>query len=223
MNKFIGKIYIHKNKLNGKCYVGQTTWKPASKRWGKNGIQYRPETIFGKAISKYGWDNFEHIVMPQEYNSPEELNKAEIEMIKELDSFYNGYNMTTGGDMFIKSKEVGSKISKSKMGHHVSEETREKLRKANLGKKVSEETRIKMIMNNKRTKHTELSKKKLRDTHKKVKVDKFDLEGNYIKTYECLSDIQREFGKDVRSNIKKNCNNQIKSVYGFVWKYNKTA
>jgi hypothetical protein len=55
-----GIIYIAKNKVNGKCYVGQTT-KGLNRRrrdhiWdAKNGAKF----IFHYAIKKYGEDAFE--------------------------------------------------------------------------------------------------------------------------------------------------------------------
>ena len=39
MQELKGKIYVHKNKLNGKCYVGQTVKSP-KRRWGTGGIRY---------------------------------------------------------------------------------------------------------------------------------------------------------------------------------------
>jgi len=220
MNKKIkGHIYIHKNKLNGKCYVGQTIWTPVKRRWGKNGIYYRKDSAFGRAIKKYGWNNFEHIIIPTIYETIEELNKAEQEMIIEVDSFNNGYNSTMGGDNHTRTKEVGRKISKSKMGHKVSEETREKLRQVNLGKTYGEETKRKHSENGKNFRHTEITKKRLRASHIKKKVLKFDLDNNFIKEYACLNDVAREYGSDVRSNIKKCIKGEINYAYGFKWKF----
>jgi len=221
MIKIRGHIYIHKNKINGKCYVGQTTWKPVKKRWGRNGIHYRDNCVFGVALKKYGWSNFEHIIMPTVYETVEELNKAEQEMIIETDSFKSGYNSTTGGDFHIKSKETCKKISQSKMGHIVSEETREKLRQANIGKKHSEESKIKMSNSSKRLKHTANSKLNLRNKRKKKQVFKYDLEGNFIEEYACLNDVAREYGSDIRSNIRKCIRGEIRYAYGFKWKFGK--
>jgi len=49
-------IYIHKNKINGKVYIGQTGQDP-KKRWD-NGNGYKTCSRFWNAIQKYGWDNF---------------------------------------------------------------------------------------------------------------------------------------------------------------------
>lgn len=34
-------IYCHKNKINGKRYIGLTRAINPSKRWGSNGINYK--------------------------------------------------------------------------------------------------------------------------------------------------------------------------------------
>ena len=39
MNKYAYYVYIHKNKINGKIYVGQTCKKEANDRW-RNGKGY---------------------------------------------------------------------------------------------------------------------------------------------------------------------------------------
>lgn len=49
-------VYIHKNILNGKVYVGQTC--NLSERWRNNGKNYFNSIKFYNAIKKYGWDNY---------------------------------------------------------------------------------------------------------------------------------------------------------------------
>lgn len=48
-------IYMHKNKINGKVYIGQTIREKASYRWGHNGKRYisnNPNSHFSNAIKK---------------------------------------------------------------------------------------------------------------------------------------------------------------------------
>lgn len=45
-------IYMHKNKINGKIYIGQTSQNPI-KRWN-NGRGYIDSSKFYNAILKYG-------------------------------------------------------------------------------------------------------------------------------------------------------------------------
>lgn len=111
---------MHKNKINGKCYIGLTKTS-LNQRAGNNGYGYKRCLKFYRAIEKYGWDNFEHIILFDNL-SREEAALKEQETIKLFDSIKNGYNADNGGFT----------------GHH-SEETlqriREKTKEAN-GKSV---------------------------------------------------------------------------------------
>jgi group I intron endonuclease len=91
-----GRIYVHKNKINGKCYVGQTIRSDLHERW-KEGKGYKTNQLFSRAIKKYGWNNFEHIVLEEIYKTQKELNEAEIKYIELYDSVKNGYNILSGG------------------------------------------------------------------------------------------------------------------------------
>lgn len=91
-------VYIHKNKINQKAYVGITCQKPEY-RWGSTGNGYKECPHFWKAISKYGWDNFSHEILITGL-SYEDACKMEIELIseqKQTDPNY-GYNLSRGGD-----------------------------------------------------------------------------------------------------------------------------
>ena len=92
-------IYLHRNKINNKVYIGQTIQNDPNDRW-KNGNGYKTCTYFYRAIQKYGWENFEHIILEQNSSwTQEELDKKEKEYIilyRANDISY-GYNITEGG------------------------------------------------------------------------------------------------------------------------------
>ena len=167
-----GRIYIHRNKINGKCYVGQTIQDPKM-RW-MNGDGYNAQPKFHNAIIKYGWDNFEHLVLSDIYDNQDELNAAEIATINKYDSFNNGYNGTLGGNSGGKiSEEQKRKISETLKGNIpwnkgkvTSEETLAKLR----GRKRSEEAKRKMSEAKKGKVFSEEHKRKMSEYRKgKVK------------------------------------------------------
>lgn len=87
-------VYMHKNKINQKVYIGQTC-QPPERRW-KKGQGYKNCTHFYYAIQKYGWDNFEHIIIKQQLTL-EQANKLEKALIKKYDAINNGYNIRVGG------------------------------------------------------------------------------------------------------------------------------
>lgn len=92
-------VYKHINRENGKIYIGITSDNP-KRRWGSSGINYRYNKHFYGAIQKYGWDNFEHIIL---FDNLTKEEACEIE--KELISFHNstnpdlGYNNSIGGEL----------------------------------------------------------------------------------------------------------------------------
>ena len=88
-------VYMHKNKINNKIYIGITFRKP-EERW-LNGNGYRRQPKFFNAIIKYGWDNFEHIILEQNILTEEEALKLETYYIQKYDSVNNGYNVNEAG------------------------------------------------------------------------------------------------------------------------------
>lgn len=101
-------IYAHINKINNKAYVGQTNQQP-QRRWGSKGNRYKKQNFY-QAIQKYGWDNFNHIIL-EENLTKDEANEREKHWIKYYNSFYNGYNETEGGNNRRLSEKEKEKIS----------------------------------------------------------------------------------------------------------------
>ena len=110
-------VYMHISPSN-KRYIGITSQKP-KKRW-QNGKGYKDNIHFANAINKYGWDNFQHIIIAKGLNK-EEARWLEIELIKKWDTTNKnkGYNVSLGGD--IVSEETKEKMSKAHKGKHSNE------------------------------------------------------------------------------------------------------
>lgn len=95
-------VYIHRNKTNNKVYVGITN--NTKNRWRANGKGYKNyETDtprpFYNAIQKYGWENFEHIILEDNLTF-EKACELEQEYIKEYKATFKkyGYNVAEGGN-----------------------------------------------------------------------------------------------------------------------------
>lgn len=93
-------IYKITNKLNGKSYIGQTI-KSVEVRFKQH---CKTESILGRAIRKYGENNFE-IETLQKAKSKEEMDLLEKEYIEKYDSFKNGYNVTEDGQGTFDNKK----------------------------------------------------------------------------------------------------------------------
>ena len=147
-------LYLHTNLFNNKKYVGITSLNPLQ-RW-KNGLGYKKNEYFYRAIQKYGWGNFKHEILEQNLTL-EQANQKEKDLIALLKSNnpYYGYNIQEGGNHAPQTDETKEKIrqkalqwsdeTKLKMsqaakrrverdgapflGKHLSEEAKEKLRK----------------------------------------------------------------------------------------------
>ena len=108
----MGTIYILRNKINNKYYVGQTI-KTFKERFRNHQVS---RSYIGKALRKYRVANFEKIILE---NIPEvELDEMERKLIIEYNSLVpNGYNLESGGSK----------------NHHLSDETKKKISEANKG------------------------------------------------------------------------------------------
>lgn len=101
-------------------YFGITKNNPLA-RWA-NGKGYRNQTVFWRAIQKYGWENFNHIILYTNL-SKEEAKNIEISLIAQYKTNCNkyknptyGYNATDGGD----STNVRPLTEKEKQQHRES-------------------------------------------------------------------------------------------------------
>ena len=165
-----GIIYLIRNKVSGKCYVGQTQEEKGfdyryyysgegiervynyHKSLREHNRSYNEHLL--RSIEKYGFEAFEVNKCLDYAFSLEELNIKEKVYIQLYDSLKNGYNETLGGDGTEgrpHSEETRQKISEARKGKHHSEETRQKISEANkggnhpmYGKYHTEETKQKM-------------------------------------------------------------------------------
>ena len=88
-------LYMHISPST-KYYIGITKLD-VDKRW-KNGKGYKTNKYFYRAIQKYGWENFEHIILFEDL-SKDEAENLEIYYIQKYNSTDNnyGYNKAPGG------------------------------------------------------------------------------------------------------------------------------
>lgn len=186
-------VYIHRNKVNGKIYVGQTGLN-VLERWN-DGNGYINNKSFYSDIIKYGWnEGFCHEIVYKNL-SDEDADKKEKELIQKYKSFDQkyGYNHTLGGkglNGFNHSLLTREKMSKSKCGKYHSE-----LHKHNIGKSVSG-------INN----------------YKARKVLQCDLSGNVIRVWDYIKQAETELHL-AHGAISACCRGVQKTAYGYIWRY----
>jgi len=127
------------------------------------------------------------VILSEVYETQEELNKAEINKIIELDSVNNGYNLTYGGEGGSPSEETRLKISNKlkgvplsderrqhmsesqlKANHHMSEFNKKRLADANKGRVLSYEQKKKLSEAHKGKLLSEETKLKMSISHKDI-------------------------------------------------------
>ena len=215
-------VYQHKNKINGKIYIGITMQKPEN-RWGNNGNNYKSSPHFYSAIQKYGWDNFEHNILFTNLTKEEACLK-EQELIHYFNSMNRdfGYNSTSGGDIFTMNKETKQKISQALMGnqnglgHQCSEEKKKKISEAQKGREFTEEHKQKLSEAAK-SRHVPCSEEK-----KQILKEKSHKKPVYCeelnKVFESVQECGRQLGIPA-TNISKLCNGRGKTLKGYHLRY----
>lgn len=108
-----GIIYLAKNLVNSKVYVGQT-WKTLKNRRGHH-HRSKDCMLFSRAIHKYGRGAFVWSVLDRADNQ-EELDQLEVKYILQYNSTNRdfGYNIKEGGLGGRHSEKTRLKISRSK-------------------------------------------------------------------------------------------------------------
>ena len=92
----MGFIYVIKNDINDKLYVGKTI-TTINDRWLHHLDAYHKyDWHLYRAMRKYGIEHF--WIEEIEQCSDKIINEREIYWIDKLDTFNSGYNMTIGGD-----------------------------------------------------------------------------------------------------------------------------
>ena len=93
-------IYKITNLINGYSYIGQSVdikrrWRN-HKNFAFDSQNKSYDTPLYRAFRKYGIENFSFEVLQE--CTKDELNMLERKYIEEFDTFFNGYNLTLGGD-----------------------------------------------------------------------------------------------------------------------------
>jgi hypothetical protein len=132
------RLYITTNLINGKVYAGKHHWKDGSTYMGSG-------YALKKAFEKYGKENFEIRWLRLKINTPEDLDRLEIRLIRLLKYRYGNkcYNIQKGGcggyfSFYMsdeEKKEVYKKISESKKRQYAKGLTPKQI----IGRKIARE------------------------------------------------------------------------------------
>lgn len=195
---------------SGGVYIGQTcNFKERMRGHGKDAFGRSNCALIGEAIRLHGWANFKKEIV---FDVPKELSDGlESSLIAEYKALGISYNIESGG----------------RKGNTVPESTKAKMsqfRKNFTGWKHADETKLKISKNNGKFWQGKTGKKNI----KSKPIIQLDLEGNFIKEWDCAMDVYRDLGISNRS-ISNMCTGVIiktrnkfttaKSAGGFKWKF----
>ena len=211
----MGFIYKITNKENGMIYIGQTI-QTLEDRWRQHLKKSSTCLYLKRAFEKYGIDNFIFEMICCCHDT--DLDKLEIQYMAEFNSIVpNGYNLREGGNSGRHNEETKKKISET-----LKEKNRMIGAKPHpqLGKPITEETKKKISDALKGRTDIIRNHNHCREASKK-KVDQYDLDNNFIKSYDSITDAAKST-RACLSKIGRVCSGKGKTAGGFIWKYNKS-
>ena len=88
-------VYILTCYTTHKKYVGKTN--DFNRRMNEHSNATDGETKLQTAIAQYGWDSFGQEIFREDLTQ-EEASRLETEQIMILNTYLDGYNMTSGGE-----------------------------------------------------------------------------------------------------------------------------
>ena len=195
----------------GKIYIGySTSLETRVEHYKKLNIMTQP--LIKESIEKYGWEHHAFSIIEEcEDNIIKEREKYYIKL---YNSFNNGLNSNKGGGgPLYHTDQTKQKISEKG--------------KLNKGKRVNSHLKGRKLPQS----HVESNKNnkgKRVNSHRKGKsfsgtmksILQYDLEGNFIKEWNSIKEININFNKSESfPAIGKCCRGERKSQFGFIWEY----
>jgi group I intron endonuclease len=221
----MGYVYMLKNKINGKIYIGQTI-RPIKRRLEehRSGESSKCRALYS-AIKKHGWDNFEK----DYYECPDEdLNFDEELLVREMMTIStNGYNLREGGGSRGKhSKESKQKMRIATLGKKRSEETKQRCKEAKTGKNNPNYGKTQSDDSNRKRsekmtgEHNHMYGKTGEKHHNSKRIYQYELDGTFIDSFASGKEAGLYFEKDA-SSIKACArgSRRHKTAYKFKWSY----
>lgn len=228
-------VYLHINNTNNKVYVGITHHTNPELRW-RYGYKHNPH--FTSAISKYGWDNFEHIILFKGLPKVTACREEQL-LIKRYRNKDRCYNISDGGEATAQTESIRVKISNALRGKPKSDEHKRKCSIAVLGKHwnknkeaVLQSVSTRKLKENYKTptwlwsynksgsnnpfygrKHSESTLAK-----KYKAVVQLDKNNNYMQEYKSIKDAANAVNIS-RTHLVSALKGRSKSAAGFIWKY----
>ena len=218
------KVYCYQNKLNGKRYIGATN-KIKERRAGKQGTDYiKHNQAFGKAIVKYGWDNFEYSILAITEDEFEAslLERFFIKLYNTADKKF-GYNRNKGGNIPTKKSIVQYDVNKNKIAEYDSVKEAQEVTGIS-GTLIIESCKYKNKMAGGFIWRYKIREKEKMDDIYIIpfsgerRVTQLNISGEVIAVYNSAKEAEQKTGA-IRSKICMCCKGKRKTAGGYKWEY----
>ena len=208
----MGWVYIIKNTINAKCYIGQTRAKRVERRWASE--KSRPHGLLKRAFEKHGISNFKFEVLKEVPN--DELDETEKTEIMNRNTIApNGYNLESGGNSRkIIHTETRRKISLLRSGSKASIETRQKMSNSRIGIKQDSYTKLKRSKSQSGEKNHRFGKPGVGSK----RVGKFIDLHTMVSSYDSIKSASI-VNNTSTTGISLCCNGKKETSGGFIWKF----
>lgn len=227
-------VYKHTNKANSKVYIGITS-QNVNRRW-QNGAGYYG-TYIGNAISKYGWDGFEHEILAENLTEQQAcaMERKLIAQYKSNDKIH-GYNIAEGGQVVHGSSDrkgslnhKSTKIKCFDSNHNFIREyesqniaaielgiNRKGITKNCLGKTKTYKGYIFEYSDKEYTKPIRTERGK-HNNHRTIGVNLVDVKGNVLASFSSIKEASEMFEEDRANGIQKCCSGLLQTYHGRRW------
>ena len=219
-------IYLIKNMINNKMYVGQTINYEKRMKEHKHGRNKGSISLIDKAIKKYCVDNFEFSIIDYAY-SQDEADQLERKYIKIFDCITpKGYNILKGGKFKSGSWNQKKVYMYDLKGNYIREfESASELERLSnsfyLRHGITDCCRGKISRYKDKIFRFEkvvVDKYKKPKSARNRKVYQFDFDGNLLNSYESLQEASKKTNTS-RSSISSCLTGTYKTANGFLWSY----
>lgn len=118
-------IYKITNKINNKCYIGQSIFNFNKRYKGGQWWKYTHNVILKNSIDKHGLENFEFEILEDVVKDINELNRLESFYADKFNSYRpNGYNIRGCGDNKYVDDDLKKHLSTFRIGTNYSPENK---------------------------------------------------------------------------------------------------
>ena len=209
-NKFKSGIYLIKNKINGKFYIGSAITNRINVRFRNHCIHGTGSSILNKAIKKYGLENFTFYILEYYpgFIHKENFKKGHLDLLSIETKYINllnpSYNILTQSNSSLYYKHNQETLDK--MRNNYSETRKLKIGQLNKNKNLSIETKT-ILSKKMKIRYLETNYKEFLSKKFSKPLILFNKDGTIHSEYNSITECSKHFKcctKTINKSLKNN-------------------